>query len=110
MSTNKRMTKEAVAELITRRRRQILVHSCLYYRLNDNVIDDHTYDLWSKELAELQQQYPDIAAQCERHEDFKDFDGSSGFDLPIHEPDVLNSAYRLQRAVKAIKEKQQGGI
>lgn len=103
MSVDK-LSREAIAELITRRRRQILVHSVIYYRMNENVISDHTFDTWSRELADLQQKYPDIAAQCERHEDFKDFDGSTGAFLPIHEPDAINSAHRLLNAVKNIKK------
>ena len=39
--------------LINRRERQILVHSCLYYQFNENLIQDHVYDAWSKELVEL---------------------------------------------------------
>jgi hypothetical protein len=102
----KSLSREAIVELITRRRRQILVHSVIYYRWNDSVIDDHTFDRWSKELAELQQQYPDFAAECEWHEGFKNFDGSSGFDLPLHDPQAVNMAHRLLNAVKSIKGNQ----
>jgi hypothetical protein len=103
MAIKKSLSREAIAELITRRRRQILVHSVIYYRWNDNVIDDHTFDLWSKELAELQEKYPDIAAECEWHEAFADFDGSTGAFLPLHDPDALNMAGRVLNAVKSIK-------
>lgn len=84
-------------ELIIRRRRQILVHSCLYYRMNTSVIEDHLFDRWSKELADLQRQYPDISKKCEWYEAFKDFDGSSGFDLPLDNQWVINKAYRLAK-------------
>lgn len=88
---------DEIKELINRRRRQILVHSCIYYRYNDNIISDFVYDAWSKELAELQKQYPDIAKSCVYHEYYKDFDGSSGFDLPIHLPEVNSKALMLLR-------------
>lgn len=101
---NKRMTSEDVAELITRRRRQVLVHSVIYYRWNDSVIDDHTFDRWSKELADLQTQYPDIAKECEWHEAFAYFDGSSGYDLPLNDPHALNMAGRVLNAVRYIKQ------
>lgn len=38
-----------IAELIHRRREQMLVHSYIYYQLNDNIIDDNT---WSKRVFE----------------------------------------------------------
>ena len=94
------MNTEAIAELINRRRRQVLVHSCIYYRLNENIISDHQYDVWSKELAELQQAYPEIAESVPFADDFRGFDGSSGFDLPIHTPYVVGTAEMLLREHK----------
>ncbi|WP_374103973.1 hypothetical protein [Bacillus sp. ISL-18] len=35
MAIEKSLSREDIAELITRRRRQILVHSVIYYRWND---------------------------------------------------------------------------
>jgi NAD-dependent DNA ligase len=79
-------------ERIEQRRRQLLVHGCLYYRLNTNIIDDSTYDRWSKELVELQTEYPEAAKQASFHDAFEDFDGSSGFDLPTHLPEIVGRA------------------
>lgn len=98
-----RLSRDALVELINRRRRQILVHSVLYYRMNQNVIDDTTFDLWSKELAALQQDYPDIAAECEWAEGFKEFDGSSGAFLPLHDPIAVDMANRVLNAVRHVK-------
>ena len=42
-----------VEELTKRRRMQMLLHSCIYYELNENIIPDDTYDKWATELAEL---------------------------------------------------------
>lgn len=39
------MSDSKIKELISRRRRQILVHSVIYYKLNENLIDDAT---WSR--------------------------------------------------------------
>lgn len=86
---------EDIASLINRRRRQILVHSALYYRFNTNIIDDHTYDQWSKELAELQTQYPEIAKKCVYAKEYAEFDGSTGYFLPISNPEVVSSANKL---------------
>lgn len=84
-----------IDEIINRRRRQILVHSCIYYRFNQNIISDHTYDKWSKELSQLQRMHPEAANRCVYSEYFKDFDGSSGFDLPYHLPEIVRNALRL---------------
>jgi hypothetical protein len=84
-----------ILTLINRRRRQILVHSYLYYRLNTNLIDDHTYDAWSKELAELQRKYPEESSAGIYARDFADYDGSSGFDLPLGEPWIHSVAAML---------------
>lgn len=89
------MESAEITALIKRRRLQILVHSAIYYRFNDSIISDHTYDAWSKELAELQKQYPKEAAQAPYAEAFADFDGSTGFDLPTSEPWVVNKAQQL---------------
>lgn len=89
------MTREQIKELIERRRRQILVHSYLYYRKNVNIIDDYTFDMWSKELVELTEKYPDIAAEAVYADGFEEFDGSSGFDLPTHLPEIMSTGEKL---------------
>ena|SRR5690606_14880802 len=90
------MAHEEIRELINRRRRQILVHSCLYYRLNSTLWSDHQYDEKARELQKLQEQYPKIASECDFHDVFKDFtETTSGFNLPIHDPDVVRKAQRL---------------
>lgn len=91
-----------IAEMISRRRRQILVHSSIYYRHNTNIISDLTFDKWGRELVELQEEYPEIAKECVYAEDFKDFDGSSGFDLPHANPEIHSKAVGLLRNNKLI--------
>lgn len=80
------MTREEIKELINRRRRQILVHSIIYYRLNENLIDDATWSGWGLELEKLQERYPDISAECAYTDAFKDFDHSTGMSLPLDDP------------------------
>ena len=36
-------SRKSIAELLNRRRRQILVHSVIYYKMNDNLISDSTW-------------------------------------------------------------------
>lgn len=83
-----RLKPEEALELINRRERQILVHSFLYYQLNDNLITDFTFDAWSKELAELIQEYPEAYRKSVYCDGFRGFDGSSGFDLPYSRPEI----------------------
>lgn len=80
------IVKEEIAELINRRRRQILVHSIIYYEMNDNLISDSQWSKWAVELAKLQNDYPSIAAECWYAEHFKGFDGSTGYNLPLDDP------------------------
>lgn len=86
--------KQSVVEKIRQRRRQMLVHSFLYYELDSNIIDDHTWSKWGVELAELQNQYPDIASKVEYAELFKDWDGSSGAHL-VYDDNIKSIAYRM---------------
>ena len=85
-----------IAELIHRRREQMLVHSYIYYQLNDNIIDDSTWSKWAMELQQLQKDYPDISKRVVYYELFKDWDGSSGAFLkfPVR---VINKAIYLLR-------------
>ncbi|AYP68766.1 NAD-dependent DNA ligase [Bacillus phage vB_BpsS-36] len=87
-----------IKELINRRRRQIVLHSYLYYQLNTNIISDHTYDAWCKELAELQQKHPEESGAVEYLcKEFKDFDGSTGFHLGDADHSSHDKAMRLLR-------------
>ena len=82
------------AELIKRRRLQMLVHSCLYYEMSENIWTDHKFDAAARELAQLMTDYPD--AYSDRFDDyFKGWDGSSGFDLPHRDPWVYAAALNL---------------
>ena len=90
-----KMTPDKIAELITRRRRQILVHSVIYYRYNDNIISDEKWTQWAKELEKLQAEYPDISKECPLSEAFEGFDHSTGFDLPLSDPWAIAKAEQL---------------
>lgn len=86
---------------IKQRRLQILIHSCIYYRYDNNIIDDYTYNEWAVELAQLQGKYPNESrAVTEYYEEFKEWQGEqcgSGFNLPITDPDVNAKAQYLLR-------------
>lgn len=77
------MDIEAVKELITRRRRQVLVHSVIYYRYDDNLVSDNTWSKWACELEVLQRKYPEIASELPLAKEFEGFDHSTGATLPL---------------------------
>lgn len=89
------MTSEERVAWFNRRERQILVHSFLYYQMNTSIIPDYQFDQWSHELAEAMQEYPKEFAKSVYCRAFKDFDGSSGFDLPYSMPEIQNAGLRL---------------
>lgn len=84
-----------IAELIQQRRLQMLVHSCLYYELDTNIISDKIWSEWAVELAELQSQYPDIAKQVIWADAFKEWDGTTGAFLPLTDPWVVEKARKI---------------
>lgn len=82
------------AEEIKRLRLNVIIHSCLYYELNENIWDDITFDLKCKRLVELLREHPD--AYSDRFDDFfKDWDGSSGYHFPHRDPWVYGKALML---------------
>ena len=101
------MQREKVKELIERRRRQLAVHSYLYYRLDESIISDHKFDAWAMELVDLQNKYPKIAATAIYAEYFGDFDGSTGYDLPTHLPEIRSMAHRALNYHKELLRNEQ---
>ncbi len=62
--------------------RFILVHSYIYYELNNNVISDKFYDEKSKELVQLKNQHPELWKNSMYYRQFGDeYNGSTGFTL-----------------------------
>lgn len=90
---------DKIVELIGRRRRQILVHSYIYYRMDKNIIDDVTWSKWALELFNLQKEYPEESLKAPLYDKFVGFDYSTGSDLPLDEPWIATTAERLLRSV-----------
>jgi hypothetical protein len=84
-----------IAELIQRRRLQILIHSKLYYDMDTNLITDRQFDEWGRELVQLQKDNPEIAKRICFAEAFKDWDASTGAFLPLQDPWVIRKAQQL---------------
>jgi len=84
-----------IAEIIQRRRIQMLIHSKLYYDMDTNLITDKQFDEWGRELVKLQRDYPNIAKRICYAQAFKDWDASTGAFLPLQDPWVIRKAQQL---------------
>lgn len=88
------------ASKIQQRRLQMLVHSCIYYELDQNIIPDRQFDEWARELVKLQKDHPEIASRVCYAEAFADWDASTGAFLPLTDPWVMAKALTFVRPNK----------
>lgn len=89
-----RVQSEAIKAKIEQRRRQIMVHSYIYYEMDDSLVSDAQWSQWAKELVWLTQEFPDIAKECVYSKEFDGFEGSTGFDFKYPE-NIKNRAAKL---------------
>ena len=81
--------------------RYIIVHSYIYYELNNNIISDRKYDEKSKELVWYKNNYPELWKKSEYYKQFgDDYNGSTGFmlyhDLSESQKEIIrNIAYMV---------------
>lgn len=59
--------------------RYIILHSIIYYELNESVISDKRFDKKSALLVKLMNKYPEETRNSEYYRAIYDFDGSTGF-------------------------------
>lgn len=87
---------QTIKEKMQQRMRQILIHSCIYYEFDMNIVDDATYDKWGNELVDLIKKYPQYLKEIEFGLEFKDYvEMPSGFNLPYRHPDIMRKARYL---------------
>ena len=84
-----------IAEKIQQRRLQMLVHSYIYYDLNDNLVPDNKWAEWANELKDLQETYPNIAKTVPYRQGFENWDASTGAFLPYKNIKIVAVANRL---------------
>ena len=77
---------------IRQRRAQMLVHSCIYYELNDNIISDHLWQKWADELEELQSNHPHCCNIGFYDSEFSNWTGATGNHLPHRDPWVMRKS------------------
>ena len=92
--------KLRIAEKIQQRRLQMIVHSTIYYVFNENIVSDIKWSQWGLELKCLQERYPEIASKVIFADTFKDWDASTGFNLPINEDWATETAIQLMKRRK----------
>lgn len=94
----------SVLELIQRRRLQLLIHSCIYYEYNESLVSDEQWKNWAIELEQLQAQFPHESQRATWFESFKDFNHSTGYNLPTKDPWVMGTAIWLLRIADKYKQ------
>lgn len=84
-----------VAEEMWRRQQQFLMHSYVYYVLDDNLIPDPQYDWLCKRLVELMDNYPGVAADLPYTYLCQGLDDSgSGYYIKDYPPQIRTVALR----------------
>jgi hypothetical protein len=84
----------SLVEKIRQRRSQMMIHSYLYYVMDESVITDGKWQQWADELVVLQEQEKTIGFYDDV---FADWDGSTGMHLPRDEW-IINRAKWLIKA------------
>ena len=93
--TVKSTCSSELAELIRRRRAQMLIHSCIYYEVNESIISDHQWQAWADELQKLQEQNPNCLKIDFYDWEFRDWDGATGAHLPHRDPWVYAKSLQI---------------
>lgn len=93
----------AIKQKIRQRRAQMLIHSCIYYELNDNVVSDDQWQKWADELQDLQHKNPDCVKIDFYDWEFRDWTGATGAHLNHREPWVLSKANWILDYHKGVK-------
>ena len=86
---------EWIKERIEYLRKKLLVHSIIYYRLNENLVSDATWSNWALELENLVREHPEEGQNSFLAEEFKNFDHSTGYNLPLETPWAVDMAMNL---------------
>lgn len=90
-------------EYINFLQRFIILHSYIYYELDDNVISDKDYDMKARELVKYKNEYPELWKSSEYYKQFgDDYNGATGFTL-YH--DLNNKQKETIRVIASMRHK-----
>jgi len=84
-----------IARQIQRLRLNMLVHSRLYYKDGIPIMSDQDFDKMAYMLRDLQKKYPRESRIIVYYEAFKDWDGTTGYHLPLTDPWVVRKAEKI---------------
>lgn len=97
------MSDSYIEDRIGYLRKKLLVHSIIYYRLNESIISDQKWAEWAVELEKLCAEHPKEAQRAFLAEEFQDFDHSTGYNLPLETPWAVPVALGLVEYDKKMK-------
>ena len=100
LTQSKQELKAKVQSKIRQRRSQMLVHSYIYYVLDDNIVSDDKWQQWANELRDLQNQYPEYCKIKFFDREFSDWNGDTGAMLPLKDPYVIHKSNYIYNLVK----------
>jgi NAD-dependent DNA ligase adenylation domain len=78
----------------------MLVHSYLYYQMDNPIISDDQWQAWADELTKLQTENPKLCKIGYFDKEFKDWDGSTG----MHLPKTITVEQRAKQVLRAYDE------
>jgi hypothetical protein len=81
----------------------ILIHSCIYYELDDSLISDEVWNLMAHELVKLRDENPGIVKSMKFPDELRKFTPATGHDLPLRDPWVLSISQDLIRTRDRMK-------
>ena len=85
-----------MGELIQKKIRQYLVHSFLYYQLDESIIADRHYDQICKEVLKLMKNHASSTVLPYQELLKKSlFEDASGFSIKQYPPEIISSAFHL---------------
>lgn len=92
-----------VREVVRQRRAQMLLHSYLYYSLDQPIVSDHQWQAWANELVEIQAKHGTTFGY---HDDqFADWDASTGYHLKADDA-IQDNARRVLAYEEKMREEQ----
>jgi hypothetical protein len=100
LTQSKQELKAKVQSKIRQRRSQMLVHSYIYYVLDDNIVSDDKWQQWANELRDIQKEYPEYCKINFFDREFSTWNGDSGAFLPLKDPYVIRKANYIYNLVK----------
>lgn len=89
------LSADQIKSKIRQRRSQMLVHSRIYYILDENIVSDDQWQKWANQLRDLQEKYPKYCKIDFFDREFATWNGDTGAMLPLHDPYVVSKTQQV---------------